>query len=335
MVAAADARDWAKEKLRGIADSLYTPYNGKWGEEIDYEAIRHLVGYCLGDLDHDGLMITGGVGEFWALTTEERKRVVEVQVEEARKVKPESILFVVATCSSAKDTLELTRHAQDTGADMVMIQNPFMEAHGGPGTLDFFNYVAEQTDIALGMFNSPCSGFVMTPAECALIAKEIPAVCAIKDPGPPGHHGLAVKKLAPEIITWSCDTTHYHAGLVQQGLESPMLLGDSSYLQETPTDRRRTEWFNLVLEGKLEEARLYYYSAGVEAPTAHGLNYTNSHPDRPGYFTHWGSVTKHAASLLGLPVGDYPHSRPPQTKLGVAEKARIKEAYVNSGLIAS
>ena len=35
------------------------------------------------------------------------------------------------------------------------------------------------------------------------------------------------------------------------------------------------------------------------------------YPGRPDYFTHWGSAFKYAASLLGLPIGEYPHSRPP------------------------
>ena len=42
-----------------------------------------------------------------------------------------------------------------------------MEAHGGEGVLRFFRYIADRTDIALGMFNSPSSGYVLTPAERA------------------------------------------------------------------------------------------------------------------------------------------------------------------------
>ena len=42
-----------------------------------------------------------------------------------------------------------------------------MEVHGGEGVLRFFQYVADRTDIALGMFNSPSSGYVLTAAEMA------------------------------------------------------------------------------------------------------------------------------------------------------------------------
>ncbi len=335
MANARDAKDWAKEHLRGLCDSCYTPYNGRDGDEIDYEAVRFLVRYCLGDLDHAGLWMTGGCGEFWALTTDERKRLVEVQIEEARRVKPNALLQVETIAASAKETVELTLHAQNLGADVCYIQNPFMEAHGAPGTLDFFRYIADRTDIGLGIFNSPCSGFVMTPAECAMIAKEIPAVCANKDPGPPAHHAMAVSRLAPEIVNWGCDEVEYNAGLLQHGLASPCLMGATPYLSETPSDRRYSEWFNLILEGKTEEAREQYYRTGVDVPSSHGLSYTSTMPERPGYTTHWSSASKYAASLLGLPVGDYPYSRPPQIKLNDSQKARIKDAYVRSGLIHS
>jgi 4-hydroxy-tetrahydrodipicolinate synthase len=336
MADARNARDWAKEHLRGLCDSLYTPFNGRDGDEIDYEALRYLVRYCLGDLDHAGLWLVSGVAEFWALTMDERKRVAEVTIEEARSTKPNAIIQVATVASSAKETVELTLHAQALGADICYIQNPFMEAHGGEGTLEFFKYVASRTDVALGMFNSPCSGFVLSPAEVKRIAVEVPAVCAIKDAAESQlHHGVAVARLAPELVTWGCDAMEYNAGLLQRGLQGPCQLGAIPYLAETVSDRRDSTWFGLILEGKVAEASEFYYSARVGSPIAHGLCYTSTLPARPGYYTHWGSAFKYAACLLGLPVGDYPHSRAPQLKLSDAQKEQIRNAYVASGLISA
>ena len=36
------------------------------------------------------------------------------------------------------------------------------------------------------------------------------------------------------------------------------------------------------------------------------------YPGRPDYFTHWGGAFKYAASVVGLPIGSYPESRPPK-----------------------
>jgi 4-hydroxy-tetrahydrodipicolinate synthase len=335
MARAHEARDWARVHLRGIADSLYTPFSGTYGDEIDYDAYRALIRYCLGDLDHDGLWLISGLAEWWSLTMDERRKLAEVSVEEAKKVKPAAFLQVCTTAMSAKETVELTVHAQEIGADIVYLQNPVMEAHGGPGMLEFFKYVADRTDIALGMFNSPSSHYVMTAAEVARVAEEIPAMCAIKDVAfaTPGH-GAAVSRLVPgKLVMWDVGrdpSALYNAGYVQAGLQGPCVLGGVAYLTETPSDKRYSTWFDLVLEGKLEEAGRYYFAANVDGPGAQGYLQL---PVRPDYWTHYGGAFKYSAQLLGLPVGDYPHSRPPQLKLTDEQKARIRQAYVSSGLI--
>ena len=177
MVAARDAREWAAEGgLRGIGDSLYTPFSGRDGDDIDWDAYRTLVRHCVGTLGHPMLWVTSGVAEFWSLTVAERKTLLEVAIDEARGINPDVIVQSCTGAISAKDCLELTRHAQDAGADIVYIQTPMMELHGGEGVLNFFRYIADRTDIALGMFNSPSSGYVLSAQEGARIVEEIHAV---------------------------------------------------------------------------------------------------------------------------------------------------------------
>ena len=73
MASAREAREWAASGgLHGIGDSLYTPFCGTDGEGIDLDAYRTLVRYCVGDLRHDMLWLTSGVGEWWSLTGTER-----------------------------------------------------------------------------------------------------------------------------------------------------------------------------------------------------------------------------------------------------------------------
>ncbi len=179
MATAGEARAWARNALRGIGDSLYTPFCGTDGDDIDWEACGTLVWYCVGDLGHPMLWCTSGIAEFWSLTLIERKRLLEVAIEEARHINPDVVVQACTAAMSAKDCLALTLHAQQVGADIAYIQTPMMEVHGGEGVLRFFRYIADRTDIALGMFNSPSSGYVLTPAESAQIYHQVPAVCAI------------------------------------------------------------------------------------------------------------------------------------------------------------
>ena len=158
MATAKEARQWARNALHGIGDSLYTPFSGPDGDNIDWNAYRTLVRHCVGTLRHPMLWVTSGVAEFWSLTIAERKKLLEVAIEEARGIDRDVIVQSCTAALSAKDCLELTQHAQDAGADIVYIQTPMMELHGGDGVLNYFKYIAERTDIALGMFNSPSSG---------------------------------------------------------------------------------------------------------------------------------------------------------------------------------
>src|SRR3954465_15194512 len=133
MATAKAARAWAHANLRGIGNSLYTPFCGVDGDDVDWDAYRTLVRYCVADLNHPMLWCTSGIGEFWSLTLDERKRLLEIAIETARGASPAVVVQACAAAMSAKDCVELTRPAQLAGADMVYVQTPMMEAHGGEG----------------------------------------------------------------------------------------------------------------------------------------------------------------------------------------------------------
>ena len=333
MPKASEARAWAHAALRGIGDSLYTPFCGIDGDDIDWDAYRALVRYCVGDLRHPMLWLTSGVGEFWSLTIPERKRLLETAIEEARAINPDIVIQSCTAALSAKDCLELTLHAQDAGADIVYIQTPMMELHGGEGVLKFFRYISDRTDIALGMFNSPSSGYVLNAAESARIVEAIPAVCATKEGAfRPGNSRL-LHELAPELVIWECDTTVYRAGWLRAGVVGPAQLGTTGYLHETPQRRILTEYWDLVWSDKLVEAMDFAVESGLEQFGVDTMSWFTCYPGRPDYFTHWGGAFKYAASVLGLPIGDYPHSRPPQAELPAAAQQQIRAAYRRLRLI--
>lgn len=333
MATAQEAREWAREHLRGIGDSLYTPFCGPDGDDIDWDAYRTLVRYCVGELNHPLLWCTSGVGEFWALTMEERKRLLEVAIEEGRAANPDVVVQACTAATSAKDCLELTRYAQEVGADIVYIQTPMMEAHGGAGVLRFFRYIAERTDIALGMFNSPSSGYVLTPAESARIYEEIPAVCATKEGAFRPAASRRLHDLAPGLLVWECDRTVYRAGWLRDGIVCPAQLGTAGYLMETPQRRVFTEWWELIAADRLIEAMDHARESRLDVFDLEVGPWFTCYPGRADYFTHWGSAFKYAASVLGLPVGSYPHSRPPQVELPAEGRAQIEAAYKRFGLI--
>jgi 4-hydroxy-tetrahydrodipicolinate synthase len=210
-----------------------------------------------------------------------------------------------------------------------------MELHGGEGVLRFFRYISDRTDIALGMFNSPSSGYVLTAAESARIVDEIPAVCATKEGAFRPGNSRMLHELAPELVIWECDTTVYRAGWLRSGVVGPAQLGTTGYLYETQQRRTLTEYWELIWNDKLVEAMDYAVESGLDQFSVDIASWFTCYPGRPDYFTHWGAAFKYAASVLSLPMGDYAESRPPQAELPEQAKAQIREAYRRFGLIGS
>jgi 4-hydroxy-tetrahydrodipicolinate synthase len=333
MPRAREAREWAADGgLRGLGDSLYTPFSGTGGDQVDMDAYRRLVRYCVGDLEHEMLWLTSGIGEWWSLTLDERKLLVEVAVDEARAVAPDTVIQACTAASSAKDSLELTQHAQSLAVDICFLQTPSMEVHGGEGVLRFFRYVADRTDIALGLFNSPSSGYVMTAGDMARIHQEIPAVVAVKEGVQDSvRNTLELHALAPDLLIWECDFLVYRARWLQEGIVMPAQLGGNGYLVESPGDRRYRGYWERIWAGEIAEAIEYARETGLDALTAAMGSWTTRHPARPDYFTHWGAAYRFAATQCGLPVGDYEHSRPPQGVLPDEAKVQIRAAYERYG----
>jgi len=335
MPSARQARDWAAEGgLHGLGDSLYTPFSGTDGDDIDYEAYRWLIRYCVGDLQREMLWVTSGIAEWWSLTLDERKKLVEVTIEEARSIAPETVIQACTSAASAKDCLELTQHAEARGADICYIQTPPMEVHAGEGVLRFFKYVADRTDIALGMFNSPSSGYVLTAQEMAQIYDEIPAVVAVKEGVMDSiANTAALHALAPGLQIWECDGIVYRAGWLQEGIVTPAQLGGAGYLFETVQNRRYRRYWSLIWEGRIPEAIEHARESGLDELLGTVARWFCVYPGRQEYFTHWGEAYRYSASVIGLPVGDYPHSRAPQGILPDEGKAQIRAAYEKAGML--
>ena len=130
MPAARDAKEWAASGgLHGIGNSLYTPFSGLDGDNIDYDAYRALVRYCVGDLGHSMLWLTSGTPEWWSLTLDERTRLVEVAVEEAPRIAPNTVIQACTSATSARDCLELTQARRVVRGGHLL---PADAADGGP-----------------------------------------------------------------------------------------------------------------------------------------------------------------------------------------------------------
>ena len=333
MPSAPDAKEWAASGgLHGIGNSLYTPFSGTDGDDIDLDAYRALVRYCVGDLGHSMLWLTSGIAEWWSLTMDERKQLVEVAIEEARAIAPDTVIQACTSATSAKDCVELTQHAEAAGADICYLQTPPMEVHGGEGVLRFFQYVADRTDIALGMFNSPSSGYVLTPEEVARIATEVPAVCATKEGTLEHWRSKAAHALRTGPRDLGVRRDRVPRRLVAAGHRRA---GAARDLRLPARDARPADPHRLLEPDLGRSARRGDRARTRDRPRPGRRGGrptgTSDTRDAPTTSRHWGEAFRYAAAVVGLPMGDYPHSRPPQAILPEVAKEEIRALYESVG----
>src|SRR5688500_2441156 len=189
-----EAKEAAREQFRGLWAAITTPFTEDGA--LDEAGLRRNMRYFTDRLGVDGIFCTGTMGEFWALTKEERLRTVEIVVEEARgKCK------VIAHTGhhSPNETVDLTRHAQAVGADFAIVINPYYPAANEEMIYQWFVQVAARVDIGIWMFDTSFAGYGFSAQLTARIA-DIENVCGIKCSRPLEHYADVQQRCGAKIV---------------------------------------------------------------------------------------------------------------------------------------
>ena len=243
-----EAKEAARAQFRGVWAAIATPFT-KDGA-LDEAGLRRNMRHFTDGLGVAGIFCAGTMGEFWALTKEERKRVVEIVVEEARgKCK------VIAHTGhhSPDETVDLTRHAQDAGADFAVVINPYYPLAGEQAIYEWFKAVVSKVDIGVWMFDTPFSGIGLSPQLTARIA-EFENVCGIKVSRPLPHYAEVKRLCGDKIVLSHPSETEYLALMRDHGMRVHMSSA-APFLMQTPAWRLMHEYSELGLAGKFDEAK--------------------------------------------------------------------------------
>ena len=114
-----DAKDFAQEHFRGIFAANLTPFTADGAP--DEAGLRQNLRHWVDDLEIAGLFINGKQAEFFSMSIAERKQQFDIVVHEVG-----DRCRTILSCSDENlDTvLELGRHAQDIGADWIIVHAP-------------------------------------------------------------------------------------------------------------------------------------------------------------------------------------------------------------------
>jgi len=100
----------------------------------------------------DGLVVMGSTGEFFTMTTDQKKQLIDLVVSYVNK---RTKIYIGTSCMSVEDTVELSNYAINAGADAVMIISPYYFTLSDASVEFFYDQVASQIKGDIFLYNFP------------------------------------------------------------------------------------------------------------------------------------------------------------------------------------
>jgi 4-hydroxy-tetrahydrodipicolinate synthase len=315
------AKSLAWELVRGLWIAIPTPFTDD-GRHVEEDLLAASVDHYIEGLGVDGIFCGGVMGEFWALTLEERMRVHELVAERARGRVP---VMAQVGHHVFGDTVALAEHAHGQGIEFGIAMNPYYPP-GLPDELvrEWYRRLDAAVSLPMFLFNTSYSGTSLSPELIDELA-DLDVVCGIKNPRG-REHLLRVQELAGEriVVTDASerDWLELHSEHGFQSLMSTPALA----LYQTPGNTPVADYTRLADAGDLEGARTL--SARL-APARDAFDRWMRAP-----WTERATIPiaelKEWLGLMGLPQGPV---RPPLVPLGDDERGALRRDLEALGLL--
>lgn len=318
-----EAKAFARSYLRGVWAAAPTPFLDNLA--LDEPGLRRNLRHWIGALEVDGLFIAGKQGEFFSMSVAERRRCFEIAVEEsmaAEKTLGRRGRTILSCSDQNLDTVvDLARHAQAIGADFIVVHAPLL--HFGKDVdatvYEYYRYVAEQVDIGIAMWSHPDSGYLMSPALCARIAREVPNIVAIKYSVPRDMYVELTHLAGNDLIVSTASEEEWLDNITELNWQV-YLCSIPPLIYQTPTDRRIQQYTRLAMAGRHAEARAIRDSL---QPIRDALKRCRPPGTPQAYQKYW-------LELLGQVGGPV---RRPLLNLTDAERTTVYRAFTSTGLV--
>ena len=309
-----DAKDYARENMKGIWAAALNPFNNDGS--LNEAGLRSNIRHWVDDLQIQGLFIAGKQGEFFSMSLDERKRNLEIAVDESGDT-----ARTIMSCSDQNfDTvIELAQHAENIGADFIVVHAPvlyFIDDQDDT-VFNYYNEICNRTSLGVAMWSHPDSGYLMSPQLCARVA-EIPNIVAIKYSVPRPMYAELTKLAGDRILVSTASEDDWLDNVEELGWQL-YLCSSPPYLLQTRADRRMHEYTQLAFAGEFEKARAVRDSLD---PVRQALKSTRPGGKPQAHQKYW-------QQLLGQAGGPV---RPPLLQLTDAEKEATRDAFENCGL---
>lgn len=153
----------------------------------------------------DGILILGSIGEFFALTMEQKKTLIDFAVRTVRNRVP---LIVGTTSMIFDEIVSLSNYALNQGADAVMVIPPYYFHHTDASVFEYYDALAEAIHGNLYLYNFPDrTGYEIAPGVVRKLAEKHRNIVGIKDTLSGVDHTRElvkqVKPIRPDFMIYS------------------------------------------------------------------------------------------------------------------------------------
>lgn len=137
------------KSVTGVIPAMVTPFDEN--EALDEGRLRAIVNFLI-ERKLEGLYITGSTGESFLMSPEERKRVVEITVDEVRGRIP-----VIAHIGAigTRTSIDLAQHAAAAGVDAISSVPPFYWGFSADQIVGYYTDITRSTKLPMIAYNVP------------------------------------------------------------------------------------------------------------------------------------------------------------------------------------
>jgi 4-hydroxy-tetrahydrodipicolinate synthase len=164
----------AKTSFRGSFTALVTPFrNGS----LDEKALRGLVEWQIAE-GTNGLVPVGTTGESPTLNHAEHNQVVAWCIDQAKGRVP---VIAGAGSNSTREAIELSQHAEQAGADAVLIVTPYYNKPTQEGLYQHYKAINDAIGIPIIIYNIPGRSVIDMSVETMRRLFELGNIAGVKD----------------------------------------------------------------------------------------------------------------------------------------------------------
>lgn len=160
---------------KGMIPAMPTPLNEN--ESINFEGYEKLINHLIDGGVHC-LLAGGSTGEYSMMSTDERKKLLNHAVKCANGRVP---IMAGTSEHRLEETIELTKYAEDIGADCVLIITPYYMKTSESAIKNYYQKIAEATNIGIVIYHYPDATNVELSPEFINELSQIDGIVGVKN----------------------------------------------------------------------------------------------------------------------------------------------------------